>query len=275
MTDAPTSRSTAADFPIDASQYTDMDRAGTLRALGVWWALTLDGLDPALVASMLEEQVAVLGAAGARAGSGTAEPLDAVEAMSSNLDVRSLGRGRADQVLVASLTLLRRAGRALAATGAFASSSGSVHGLFRSGGGVPKLPEDVVEIGARGVAGDRQQARRHHGRPWQAQCLWSKETVDRLRAEGHPIDPGQAGENISISGLDWTLIRPGTRLRLGRAVLAETSLPAIPCSKNAQWFRDGDFNRMHHERESAISRMYATVLRGGPVRTGDEVTLEP
>ncbi len=136
------------------------------------------------------------------------------------------------------------------------------------------MPLDEVEIAARGVVGDVQRARRHHGRPWQALCLWSKEKVDLLAAEGHPITYGAAGENISVTGIDWAGIRPGVRLQIGE-VLAECSLYSLPCAKNRRWFADRDSTRMHHETEPGISRMYATVLFGGNVRVGDDVTLEP
>ena len=104
-------------------------------------------------------------------------------------------------------------------------------------------------------------------------CLWSTEVIERLRAEGHPISPGAAGENITIAGLDWARLRPGVRLRIGDA-LVETSLYALPCKNNAPWFTGGDFRRMDHRREPGISRIYAWVREGGTVATGDPVIVE-
>lgn len=151
---------------------------------------------------------------------------------------------------------------------------GVVSQINVSGGGVPKRPVDEAAVGHRGLAGDRQAARQHHGRPLQALCLWSTEVIDALRAEGHPIVPGLAGENLTLGGLDWATIRPGVRLRLG-TVLAEVSAYATPCKKNAGWFADGDFNRMDHDRHPGWSRAYAWVREPGTVRTGDEVIVEP
>lgn len=151
---------------------------------------------------------------------------------------------------------------------------GEVIAVNTSRGGVPKVPVLEAMVSHRGVEGDVQAARQHHGRPWQALCLWSAEVIDRLRAEGHPISPGSAGENLTVAGVDWATVRPGVRIQAGE-VLAEVSLWAIPCTKNAQWFLDGDFNRMSHEREAGISRMYATVLRPGRVRAGDAFIIEP
>ncbi len=166
------------------------------------------------------------------------------------------------------------AGPALRAAGQMpASATGSVAQLNLSSGGVPKRPVDRVEVGWRGVEGDRQATRFHHGRPWQALCLWSTEVIADLRAQGHPIEPGFAGENVTLSGLPWADVRAGVRLRLGE-VLCEVSAYALPCSTNKAFFLGGDFEAMHHSR-GPVSRMYATVLEPGSITVGDPAVLEP
>jgi len=150
---------------------------------------------------------------------------------------------------------------------------GTVAQLNASDGGVPKSAADQVEVDFRGVVGDRQATRKHHGRPWQALCLWSTDIIDELRADGHPIFAGAAGENITISGIEWSTIVMGARLRIG-SVLAQISAPAVPCAKNARWFSDRDFSRIHHSN-GPISRLYATVIEPGTIATGDAVVVEP
>ena len=152
--------------------------------------------------------------------------------------------------------------------------AGAVAQLNRNGGGVPKLPVAEVAIGYGGLAGDVQQNRRHHGRPWQAVCLWSAEVIEGLQAEGHPIGFGSAGENVTVRGLDWSALSPGSRLLVGGALL-QVSAYAIPCAKNQQWFRDGDFRRMAQDVRPGASRLYASVLVEGTVSTGDAVVREP
>jgi MOSC domain-containing protein YiiM len=154
-----------------------------------------------------------------------------------------------------------------------ARADGVVAQLNTSRGGLPKLPVDTVTVGWRGVEGDSQRTRVHHGRPWQALCLWSTEVIDMFHAEGHPIAPGLAGENVTISGLPWVDITPGVRLRIGD-VLCEASAYALPCYQNKEWFKDGDFELMHHER-GPVSRIYATVLEPGRIAIGDPAVLEP
>ena len=162
------------------------------------------------------------------------------------------------------------AGRTRAAAGFGATTHpGRVVQVNVSDGGVPKLPLPRGVVTARGLVGDRQATRKHHGRPWQALCLWSAEQVDALAAEGHPIGYGSAGENLTLRGIDWPLLRAGTRLQVGTALLEVTPV-AIPCRKNGRWFSDGRFGRL-----KVNSRRYARVLEPGEVAPGDVAVVEP
>jgi MOSC domain-containing protein YiiM len=150
---------------------------------------------------------------------------------------------------------------------------GLVAAIHVSDGGVPKRPVGAATIGPRGLSGDRQATPKLHGRPWQAVCLWSAEVIDGLRAEGHPIFPGAAGENLTVRGIDWSSVVPGTHLAVGDSVVLEVTAYAVPCKKNAAWFLGGDFTRMGQDRHPGSSRVYAGVVSTGEVRPGDEVTV--
>jgi len=149
---------------------------------------------------------------------------------------------------------------------------GVVRGLHRSGGGVPKLAVDEVEVDVGGVCGDVQATRQHHGRPWQALCLFSGDVLDALHREGHPIAPGTVGENVLIDGIDWSLLRGGHTVTIGE-VVCRTSAPADPCRTIAASFVDGDHRRIDHARHPGWSRWYASILDGGVIRLGDRVTV--
>ncbi len=166
-------------------------------------------------------------------------------------------------------------GRGLAALGVGApTAAGRVAQVNASDGGVPKHAVDTAVVGRRGLEGDRQAERLHHGRPFQALCLWSTEVLDDLAQQGHPIGPGAAGENLTLTGIDWSSLRPGARLRVGTA-LAEVSFPAIPCAKQTRWFADGDFSRIGHDANPQWTRWYAWVREPGVVHAGDPVTVQP
>jgi MOSC domain-containing protein YiiM len=170
---------------------------------------------------------------------------------------------------------VRDVGRGLHALGAGAPQQrGTLLQVSASGGGVPKAALGSATVGRRGIDGDRQAERRHHGRPFQALCLWSGDVIDALRAEGHTVYAGAAGENLTLAGIDWRTIRTGVRVQIGEA-LAEISAFATPCSKNAQWFTDGSFRRIDHNLHPGSSRVYAWVLAGGKVAPGDSVVVEP
>ncbi len=151
---------------------------------------------------------------------------------------------------------------------------GEVTHLAVSGGGVPKRGVDGFEVGWSGAEGDVQGDRRHHGRPFQALCLWSEDVLAALRAEGHPIEAGLAGENVTVTGVDWASLRPGVQIRVG-TVVGEISSYATPCAKNADWFADRQFRRMDHDEHPGWSRLYATLLRPGRIRLGDAIEIEP
>ncbi len=150
---------------------------------------------------------------------------------------------------------------------------GRIVQLSASNGGVPKLPLAEATVDANGITVDRQADRRAHGGPRRALCLFALERIETLAAEGHPIGPGATGENVTIQGVEWDRVVPGSRLRLGETVLIEVTGYTEPCWKNAQWFLDGDFSAMGQETRPGFSRVYARVLEGGDLRPGDAVEL--
>ena len=259
---------------IDPAVYDDRDLSRTILVLPAFFEQLLStdgrGLEDVVAPDSVRESVGVaLRSLDRRALSSSFTEACTMLASLVSVDGFRAAADEALQVSLAEWTSIAktmRASRNVVATG-------TVAGLHSSKGGVPKTPVITVSVGMRGFDGDKQATRLHHGRPWQALCLWSAETIDRLRAEGHPIEAGFAGENILVSGLDWAEAKPGTLLRIG-SMLAEITVAALPCKKNAGWFVDDNFNRMHHEREAGVSRMYAAVVQPGVVTHGDVAVLE-
>lgn len=228
---------------FDAAVWTDDDLRRTLDVVPLWFAALREGADDSVLADLAPH----------------------------GAHLAALPRGVADPVAVHDAWhLLADAGRLRHRS--TPPARGRVVRVSTSGGGVPKRAVAGARVTAAGLEGDAQADRRHHGRPWQAVCLWSLEVVEALAAEGHPVGPGDAGENLTLAGLDWPTVRPGVQLLAGTALLEVTTY-AVPCKKLAGLFSDGRFRRVAHEVGPA--RVYARVLVEGRVAPGDLVLLEP
>ena len=224
------------------------DVRGTAASIRPWWALLTADLPAGAVARLRPAEI---------------EPFLADTPPVADMDS-----------VEAALRALSVAARRLAAGDfAVAPQTGTVAGIFRGDSGLPKQPAESAEVTVDGLIGDRQRTRKHHGRVWQALCLWSAEVVDTLRGEGHPVFAGACGENLLLSGIDWQVLRPGLRLRIGSAV-AEVSLPTIPCKQIRPYFTAAAIRRIDHDRHPGSSRWYATVVQPGHVALGDPISLE-
>lgn len=142
--------------------------------------------------------------------------------------------------------------------------------LAVSPGGAPKLPVQRAVIGPLGMEGDAQR-KANHGGPNRAVMLYSVEQIELLKRAGHPIFPGAVGENVTVEGVDFTVLGPGDRLRIGERVLLEISLYPTPCDGIGGAFTERDFTQVWHERHPGMSRLACRVLQGGAVAVGDRV----
>ena len=88
-------------------------------------------------------------------------------------------------------------------------------------GGVPKLPIDKAEIKFEGVEGDfnRFRTEKINSIDTRAVTLFSLEQIEKLKSEGHAIDVGTTGENITIEGVDWPTLEVGTRMMIGLSLI--------------------------------------------------------
>jgi MOSC domain-containing protein YiiM/predicted enzyme related to lactoylglutathione lyase len=150
----------------------------------------------------------------------------------------------------------------------------SIHQLNISDGGVPKHAIPEGRAIRDGLVGDRHAKPNIHGGPQRALSLLSLELIEKLAKQGHPITPGSTGENLTIKGLDWSQLGPGTRLRLGQEVLIEIQSYATPCATIAGSFINGDITMLSHITAPGQSRLYASVLDEGMLRPGDLVMVE-
>ncbi|MBI2203201.1 MAG: MOSC domain-containing protein [Candidatus Rokubacteria bacterium] len=151
--------------------------------------------------------------------------------------------------------------------------SGRIVQVSVSPGGVPKRAVAEARVGWLGLEGDAHRNEEHHGGPDRAVCLFAMGQIEALAAEGHPVVPGALGENVTVAALDWALVVPGARLRLGPDVRLEVTRYTTPCFNIRAAFRGGEYARVSQKRHPGWSRVYARVIEEGLIRPGDEVMI--
>lgn len=154
------------------------------------------------------------------------------------------------------------------------ANTGRIFQLNTSPGGVPKRAVQTASVDVLGLDGDGVNHPKVHGGPERAVCLWSLERILALQAEGHPVFPGAAGENVTVAGLDWSTLGPGSMLDLGEDVRLEVTTFTTPCNTIAAYFAERQFKRISQERHPGWSRLYARVLQPGTLRVSDVVSVE-
>jgi len=137
-----------------------------------------------------------------------------------------------------------------------------------SAGGVPKRAVPSAQVTALGLQGDAHRDREQHGEPDRALCLFSQERIRALQAGGHSIAAGSIGENLTIEGIDWGAVTPGSYLRLGAEVVAQVTRYMSPCANITGSLRDRDYSPVSQNRYPRDNRACARVLQGNPSRTG-------
>jgi MOSC domain-containing protein YiiM len=149
--------------------------------------------------------------------------------------------------------------------------TGTISSINISGGGVPKTSVADAQVAHSGLLGDAHDDEIHHGGPERAICIYPLELIGKLQREGHPIDVGTTGENLTVEGIDWNLVVPGARIRCGEEVELEVVSFTSPCKTIKASFIDGHFKRISQKVNPGWSRVYARVLVEGKIRRGDRV----
>ena len=152
---------------------------------------------------------------------------------------------------------------------------GVVASINSSGGGVPKRRVSDAKVSRLGLLGDTQNDKINHGGTERAVCVYSLERIRSPQHEGHPIDVGTAGENITLEGIDWDLVVPGVRVKLGDEVVLEVASFTSPCKTIKASFIDERFVRISQKLHPGWSRVYARVVREGEIRFGDRAEVIP
>jgi MOSC domain-containing protein YiiM len=136
--------------------------------------------------------------------------------------------------------------------------------------GIDKRPVSrPVRFAESGVAGDTVCDIDNHGRWFQAAYAFDAEELDFWSGElGKELVPGNAGENLTLTGCESTDAVIGERWAVGAAVLRVTG-PRQPCRVFAGFW---DVQRLVKRfTEHGRTGTYLAVERPGEIRSGDEV----
>jgi len=112
-----------------------------------------------------------------------------------------------------------------------------------------------------GIVGDA------HAGDWHRQIsLLALESIDKMRAKGLDVGPGDFAENITTQGIDLVSLPVGARLRLGETLVEVTQIGKVCHSRCAIYYQAGDCVM---PREGIFVR----VLEGGSVRVDDDIVV--
>ena len=121
------------------------------------------------------------------------------------------------------------------------------------------VPEATLQAD-NGIVGDA------HSGPWHRQVsLLAVESIDKMRARGLDVGPGDFAENLTTEGIDLVNLPIGTYVKIGPEAVGEVTQIGKECHKRcAIYYQAGDCVM---PREGIFIR----VLEGGPVKTGDHI----
>ena len=129
--------------------------------------------------------------------------------------------------------------------------------------GQQKHPVDAIRLEPHlGIPGDA------HAGDWHRMVsVLSAESVRRLQEKiAFPLLPGAFAENVLVEGIEVSRLPVGTRLRSGRVLLEITQI-GKQCHSGCAIFRAMGDCIMPREG------VFARVLQGGTIHTGDEIVI--
>jgi MOSC domain-containing protein YiiM len=95
--------------------------------------------------------------------------------------------------------------------------------------------------------------------------LLALESIDKMRALGLELKPGDFAENLTTEGLDLLSLPVGTRVSVGNQVVLEVTQIGKECHAGCAIYQQVGKCIMPEEG------VFARVIRGGPVKAGDPI----
>lgn len=117
----------------------------------------------------------------------------------------------------------------------------------------------LVDFGLEGDA---------HGGPWHRQVsMLAQESIDKMRAKGLDVGPGDFAENITTEGIDLVSLAIGTQIKIGPEVIGEVTQIGKECHHGCAIRQQAGDCVMPREG------IFIKVLKEGTVTVGDEITV--
>lgn len=128
--------------------------------------------------------------------------------------------------------------------------------------GTCKKPvEKAILIENYGIKGDAHADSNSHRQI----SLLEIKSIDKIKKAGLNVGPGAFGENIIVSGLDFSDIKIGDRFKIGEEIILEVTQIGKEChSRCAIFYKTGDCIM---PREGIFTK----VIKGGIISKGDKI----
>lgn len=132
--------------------------------------------------------------------------------------------------------------------------------------GVRKKSVDSVNIiTEHGIEGDA-----HASGKWHRQVsLLAIESIEKMRAKGLTVGPGDFAENLTTEGIDLVSLPVGTRLLMGQGIEAEVSQIGKLCHAHCE------IHRLAGDCVMPREGIFIKVIKGGTLKTGDSIEVAP
>lgn len=126
-----------------------------------------------------------------------------------------------------------------------------------------RVPVETAVLEAdHGIKGDRKAGRN----PKRQINLLSTDWLAAKAASGHRTNPGEFGEQLIVSGLDFAALPAGTQLQLGSDAVVEITFPRIGCTR----LEAAQAKKGLNGQEIGLM---VKVIEGGNIHTGDTIAI--
>lgn len=98
--------------------------------------------------------------------------------------------------------------------------------------------------------------------------LMAIESINKMRSLGFDVGPGTFAENLTTEGIDLVLLPVGTEISIGKEALLEVTQIGKECHTGCAIYRQ--IGKCIMPKEGVFAR----VIRGGLVMSGDEIGIE-